>query len=60
MKGEKEMLFYDIESGDFVTLDELQNEFLEMKFQDPDTYNYSFSEYIENCLTKNNGTLEIV
>lgn len=52
------MTFYDIESGEYITLETLYSEYLTMQKEQPDEYNYSFTEYINNCLTVNNGTLE--
>jgi len=52
--------FFDIESEQTITLLELYDEFIELKKYNPSEYNYSFIEYIGNCLTRNNGTLEII
>lgn len=49
--------YKDIESGDIITEAELQAEFAEMQAENPDEYNYSFSDYIRNCTAKN-GFLE--
>lgn len=54
------MEFYDIESEQTITIEHLYNEYTVNKTEQPDEYNYSFMEYINNCLTSNNGTLEII
>ena len=51
-------MFYDIESNEIVTIDQLKNEYDMLRQEQPDEYNYSFEEYIRNCKTENNGTLE--
>lgn len=53
-------IFRDIESGEKITLEQLEKEFYLLKLEDPETYDYSFDGYINNCLTRNNGTLEIM
>lgn len=54
------LLFHDIESNEIITEKQLFIEYTENKNALPDEYNYSFSDYIRNCLTINNGTLEII
>jgi hypothetical protein len=54
------MLFHDIESGLYVSRSELFTEYETGRKNEPYNYDFAFDEYIENCLTKNNGTLEIV
>lgn len=54
------MIFVDIESGEKITLTQLESEFNSLRAEQPDEYNYSFPEYINNCLTLHNGTLEIL
>ena len=54
------MLFYDVEQDEFVTVEQLEDEYNQFRLDEPENYDYPFSDYIENCLTKNNGTLEIV
>ena len=51
-------MYIDIESGDIITIEQLMSEYENMKKNQPDEYGYSFPEYIRNCLTENNGTLE--
>ena len=51
-------MFRDIETGEAVTIEQLHKEYERMKQEQPDEYGYSFKEYIRNCLTENNGTLE--
>lgn len=43
--------FYDHETGEIISATQLYREFVALKNEDPDTYDYSFSEYIENCLS---------
>lgn len=52
-------LFYDIESKEIITENQLYNEYtgaMDAGIIDPCT----FDEYIKNSLTRYNGTLEIV
>lgn len=53
-------IFRDIESGEKITLDQLEKEFYLLKLEDPESYDYNFDGYVNNCLTRNNGTLEIM
>jgi len=46
-----ETMLYDIEGGAVVLLSDLEKEFLSLKEDDPETYDYGFSAYIENCLS---------
>lgn len=50
-------MFRDIESGETVTTEQLYAEY-EMNIANGNTEPCTFSEYIWNCLTRNNGTLE--
>lgn len=50
--------FYDIEGKEIITEEQLYKEYKEMQNEQPENYDYSFSDYISNCLTCNNGTLE--
>ena len=51
--------FKDIEHGTIVTEDQLKREFEELRKEQPDFYgDTTFEQYINNCLTRNNGTLE--
>ena len=52
------MRYYDIESGEAVTIDQLYAEYIAMQTAQPEEYPYSFDDYVGNCLTRNNGTLE--
>lgn len=54
------MLFHDIESGLYVSCSELFIEYENGRKNEPYNYDFTFNEYIENCLTRSNGTLEIV
>lgn len=51
-------VFVDIESGDVVTKNQLFSEYSAFQAEDPEEYSFTFEEYIKNCLTSNNGTLE--
>ena len=53
-----DQMFLDIESGEKVTLGQLMEEYEQNRKAMPSEYNYSFDEYVANCLTENNGTLE--
>ena len=52
------MLFYDIESNQIITQEQLHSEYMENRKNFPEEFDYSFSDYIHNCLTDSNGTLE--
>lgn len=51
--------FKDTESGEIITESALMAEFDGLKAEDPETFNYTFGEYIRNC-TAGNGFLEEV
>ena len=51
-------MYRDIESGEIVTESQLFAEYKRFQQEQPDEYNYSFSDYVQNCLVENNGTLE--
>lgn len=51
-------MWIDIETGEIVTAEQLRTEYEQAKEKQPDEYGYSFEEYIRNCKTENNGTLE--
>lgn len=51
--------FEDFESGRMVYEDDLRREFEQLREIDPETYDYSFERYVENCTSKN-GTLKRV
>ena len=53
-----ERVFRDIESGEIVFESELKTEYFLAILDDPININYSFEDYINNCLTMHNGTLE--
>ena len=53
-----DQMFLDIESGEKVTIGQLMEEYEQNRKKLPNEFNYSFDEYIANCLTENNGTLE--
>lgn len=52
-------IFIDTEAMRFVTEKELRQEFEQLKREQPEEYNYTFEQYIQNCTSKN-GTLEEV
>ena len=52
-------IFIDTESMRFVTEKELRQEFEQFKREQPEGYNYTCEQYIQNCPSKN-GTLEEV
>lgn len=55
----KVLSFRDIESGETITTEQLYNEYIQnMKSGEYEVV--TFSEYVYNCLTENNGTLEVL
>lgn len=52
-------LYRDTESGTIVLESELQAEFERLKFENPGEYDYTFKQYLNNCLSKN-GFLEVL
>lgn len=46
----------DVETGDIITREQLEKEFIALQAEQPAEYNYTFSDYIRNCESKN-GTL---
>lgn len=53
-----DQMFLDIESGEKITLGQLMEEYEQNRQALPSEYNYSFDDYVKNCLVENNGTLE--
>ena len=53
-----DQMFWDIESGEKITLGQLMEEYEQNRKAMPSEFNYSFDEYVKNCLVENNGTLE--
>lgn len=49
--------FIDTETGKILSVDELMKEYTALR-ESGDTEAETFADYISNCLTKNNGTLE--
>lgn len=49
--------FYDTENDEEITLEELQQEYEQLK-ANGDTESETFEQYLSNCMTYNNGTLE--
>lgn len=55
-------LYYDIETQEYITFEQLEKEYKE-KIQTGEieiTEQTNVNQYINNCLTRNNGTLEVV
>lgn len=50
-------MYRDTESGKLITIDQLKAEFEALKAENPQECSYSFSEYLNNCTSKN-GFLE--
>ena len=54
-------LFKDIETGEYITESDLIEEFGKKILETPQEYEHiTFEQYMNNCLTRNNGTLEEV
>ena len=51
------MHYRDTETGEVYTEEQIKAEFERLKASDPETYNYSFTQYLRNCTSKN-GFLE--
>ena len=49
--------FYDIETEKVITFEELKEEFQQLKASG-DTESETFFDYLSNCMTYNNGSLE--
>lgn len=50
--------FFDTESRQFISETELLQEFIKLSQENPTEYgNITFGQYLNNCLTINNGTL---
>ena len=45
------------ETGEIITKTQLKAEFETLKTEEPETYDYNFNQFIDNCLSKN-GFLE--
>ena len=50
-------IFYDVESEQYITIEELRQQYEELK-EAGETEADSFEEYLDNCMTKNNGALD--
>lgn len=51
--------FFDTEHRQFITETELLEEFVRLSQENPTEYDgVTFGQYLNNCLTINNGTLE--
>lgn len=51
--------FFDTETRETITETELKAIFDELKNDDPETYNYSFEDYIRNCTDKNGVLIQV-
>ena len=49
---ETRILYRDTENGNTVSRADLRKEFEELKQEDPETYDYTFPEYLANCTGK--------
>ena len=45
--------YFDENEGCFVSEEQIKKEFIQLKAEQPDEFNYSFEEYLNNCLSKN-------
>lgn len=52
-------LYKDTENGETLTEAQLQAEFEILKAEEPETYDYNFTQFIDNCLSKN-GFLMVI
>ena len=52
-------LYKDTENGQILTEEQIKAEFETLKAEEPETYDYNFSEYLKNCTSKN-GFLEVL
>lgn len=60
-KRQEETLYLDIESGETVTREQLEKEYqTRIAAGEIEPTEQDLDQYIENCLTRNNGTLEII
>lgn len=59
LKSLAETLYLDRETGKTISRAELEQEFQTLKSDDPESYNYTFSEYLHDCLGKNGSLMEV-
>ena len=52
-------LYWDVEDQRIHTEEELRKDFEQFKADQPDEYDYSFAEYLRNCLSKNGSLYRI-
>lgn len=53
------MYFYDTETEQYITMEDVRILFCDFKKEDPETYEgVTFCQYLNNCMTYNNGCLE--
>ena len=50
--------FYDINTEEIVTEEQLARELAELQTEDHEHDGFTLDEFIDNCLTIHNGTLE--
>ena len=46
-------MYYDENADCFVSEEQIKKEFIQLKAEQPDEFDYSFEEYLNNCLSKN-------
>lgn len=51
--------FRDTNTGEIITEEALRKEFEELKRETPEEYDYSFNQYLLNCISKNGMLIEI-
>lgn len=50
--------YYNIEGGFYETEEEIRNDFTQLCIDWPEEYDYTFEEYLNNCMVRNNGALQ--
>lgn len=46
-------MYYDENEQCFVSEEQIKKEFIQLKAEQPEEFDYSFDEYLNNCLSKN-------
>lgn len=46
-------MYYDENAECFVSEEQIEKEFNQLKAEQPNEYDYTFYEYLNNCLSKN-------
>ena len=49
--------YYDFEQEKYISKEQLYSEFMRLKTEQPENYDYSFLHFVSNCLASNNGSL---